>query len=88
MVSTLEQMQVPNGTGPGFRRSKRPLLVAMFYGNLKHSVIRSKSVIKSSSVISSEIGVMSDQLRVSFYMVMSTWSCPRMSCNNLKRETS
>ena len=26
MVSTLEQMQVPNGTGPGIRRSKRPLL--------------------------------------------------------------
>ena len=26
MISTLEQMQVPNGTGPGVRRSKRPLL--------------------------------------------------------------
>ena len=26
MVSTLEQMQVPNGTGPGVRRSKRPLM--------------------------------------------------------------
>ena len=26
MVSTLVQMQVPNGTGPGVRRSKRPLL--------------------------------------------------------------
>ena len=25
MVSTLEQMQVPNGTGPGVRRSKRVL---------------------------------------------------------------
>ena len=25
MVSTLEQMQVPSGTGPGVRRSKRPL---------------------------------------------------------------
>ena len=70
MVSTLEQMQVPNGTGPGVRRSKRPLL-AMFYGNLQNSVIRSKSVIKTSSVISSQIGVMSDQLRVSLYMVMS-----------------
>ena len=45
--------------------------VAMFYGNLKILVIRSKSVIKSSSVISSQIGVMSDQLRVSLYMVMS-----------------
>ena len=28
MVSTLEQMQVPNGTGSGFRRSKRPLLAS------------------------------------------------------------
>ena len=75
MVSTLEQMQVPNGTGPGVRRSKRPLLasrtVSMFYGNLQNWVIMSKSVIKSSSVISSQIGVMSDQLRVSLYMVMS-----------------
>ena len=45
--------------------------VAMFYGNLKNSGIRSKSVFKSSSVINSPIGVMSDQLRVSLYMVMS-----------------
>ena len=28
MVSTLEQMQVPNVTGPGVRRSKRPLLAS------------------------------------------------------------
>ena len=45
--------------------------VAMFYGNLQNSVIRSKSVLKSSSVINSQIGVMSDQLRMSLYMVMS-----------------
>ena len=45
--------------------------VAIFYGNSRNLVIRSKSVIKSSSVISSQIGVMSDQLRVSLYMVMS-----------------
>ena len=45
--------------------------VAMFYGNLQNLVKRSKSVIKYSSVISSQIGVMSDQLRVSLYMVMS-----------------
>ena len=25
---SLEQMQVPNGTGPGVRRSKRPLLAS------------------------------------------------------------
>ena len=41
--------------------------VAMFYGNLQNSVIRSKSVLKSSLIISSQIGVMSDQLRVSLY---------------------
>ena len=45
--------------------------VAMFYGNLQNLLIRSKSVIKSSSVKSSQIGVMSDQLRVSLYMAMS-----------------
>ena len=28
MVSTLEQMQLQNGTGPGVRRSKRPLLAS------------------------------------------------------------
>ena len=28
IVSTLEQMQVPNGTGPGARRRKRPLLAS------------------------------------------------------------
>ena len=28
MVSTLEQMQIPNWTGPGVRRSKRPLLAS------------------------------------------------------------
>ena len=28
MVSTLEQMQVPNGTGLGVRRSKRPLVAS------------------------------------------------------------
>ena len=41
--------------------------VAMFYGNLRNVVIRSKSVIKSSSVISSQISVMSDQLSVIVY---------------------
>ena len=37
----------------------------------RYLIITSKSVIKSSTVISSRIGVMSDQLRVSLYMVMS-----------------
>ena len=34
MVSTLEQMQVPNGTGPGVRRSKRPLLASCIRCNV------------------------------------------------------
>ena len=38
--------------------------VAMFYGNPRKFVIRSKSVIRSSSVISSQIGVMSDRVTV------------------------
>ena len=75
MVSTLEQMQVPNGTGPGVRRSKRPLLASRTRCNVlwKPSKFdnKVKSVLKSSSVISSQIGVMSDQLRLSLYMVMS-----------------
>ena len=45
--------------------------IAMFYGNLRNLVIRSKSVIRSSLVISSQIGVIFDQLRVSLYIVMS-----------------
>ena len=45
--------------------------VAVFYGHLQNLVIRSKLVIKYSSVIGSQIGVMSDQLRVSLYTVMS-----------------
>ena len=35
MVSTPEQMQVPNGTGPGVRRSKRPLLASRKIGKVK-----------------------------------------------------
>ena len=45
--------------------------VVVFYGNLQNLVIRSKSVINSSSVISSQVGVMSDTLKVALYMVMS-----------------
>ena len=46
-----------------------PLLVSRTHCNvlwkLQNLVISSKSVIKSSSVISSQIGIMSDQLKVS-----------------------
>ena len=66
MVSTLEQMQVPNGTGPGVRRSKRPLLASRTRCNVpwKPPKFGNKVKIgKSSSVIISQIGVMSVQLR-------------------------
>ena len=51
MVSTLEQMQVPNETGPGVRRSKR-LLLQFFMDTSRNLIIISKTVKRSSSVIS------------------------------------
>ena len=75
MVSTLEQMQVPNKTGPGVPRSKRPLLASRTRCKVlwKPQKVgnKVKSIIKSSSVISSQISELSDQLRMSLYMVMS-----------------
>ena len=76
MVSTLEQMQVPNGTEPGVRRSKRPLLASRTRCNVlwKPPKFGNKVKIgkkKSNSVISSQIGAMSDQMTVSLYMLMS-----------------
>ena len=68
-------MQVPNGqdqvSGGVNVLCWLAAPVAMFYGNLQNLVIMSKSAIKSSSVISSQIGVMSDKLRVALHMVMS-----------------
>ena len=71
MVSTLEQMGQDQMSGGVNVLCWLAAPVAMFYGNLQKLVIWSKSVIKSSSVIRSQIGVMSDQLRVSLHMVMS-----------------
>ena len=76
MVSTLEQMQVPNGTGTSDRRSKCPFFASracsnVLWKSLRNLVIRSKSVIRPSSVIRAQIGKLSDQLRVSLFMVMS-----------------
>ena len=69
MVSALEQMQIPNGTGPGDRRSKLPLLASPTHCNVIWKTSQFGNKVKS--IISSKIGVMSDQLRVSLYMVMS-----------------
>ena len=75
MVSTLEQMQIPNGTGPGFRRSKRPLLASCTRVNVQWKPPQFGDKVKIGNkihfVISSQIGVMSGQLRASLYMVMS-----------------
>ena len=75
MASTLEQMQVQNGTGPGVRRSKRPLLASRTCCNVLRKPPKFGHKIKIGNkvkfAISSQIGVMSDQLRVSLYMVMS-----------------
>ena len=63
-------MQVQNVTGPGVRRSKRPLLASRTplqcsMETSRNLVIRSKLVIRSSSVIGSLIGVIFDELGVS-----------------------
>ena len=66
MVSTLEQMQVPNGTGPGVRKGKRPLLTSRTRCKCSmaiswNKVITSETVIRSSSVTRSRVSEMSDQ---------------------------
>ena len=57
----IRTMQVPNWTGPGVRRSKRPLLASRARCNVLwkpiNFEIRSKSAIKSISVISSQMCV-------------------------------
>ena len=73
----LKKMQVPNGTGPGVQRSKRPLFASRTRCNVlwKPPKFGNKVKIgkkkKSSSVVSLQIGVMSDHLRVSLYIIMS-----------------
>ena len=47
-----------------------PHPLQMFYRNLAHLGEKSNSVIRSRSVIGSKIGVMSDQWRVSLYMII------------------
>ena len=65
MVSTLEQMQVPNGTGPGVRRSKRPLLASRTRCNVLWKPPKFGNKVKIGikvHVIHSQIGEMSYQL--------------------------
>ena len=74
MVSTLEQMQVPNGTGPGVRGSKRPLLASRTRCNVLRTPPKFGYKVKTGKVQFGNkiaIGVMCDQLKVSLYMAMS-----------------
>ena len=55
MVSTLEQIQVRNGTGPGVRRSKRPLFASCtrckyYTETSRNLLIRPRSVMRSISL--------------------------------------
>ena len=75
-ASTLEQMQVPNWVRPGVQRSKCPLFASYtrckcFIETSRNKVITSKTVIRLSSVTRSRCSEMSDQWRVSLYMIMS-----------------
>ena len=49
MVSTLEQMQVPNGTGPGVWRSKRPLLASRTRCNVPWKHPKSDNKVKTGN---------------------------------------
>ena len=86
LVSTLEKIQVPNGTGPGVRRSNRPLL--SWLTRCKSSIetssnlVNSVHVIRYSSVTRWRFSVMFNQRRA------WVWSCSRMSCNRWERGTS
>ena len=62
MVSTLEQMQVPNGTGPGVRRSKRPLLASRTRLSLLPKLLvntyQVRSFVVLNSIAYSKLGAM------------------------------
>ena len=70
-------MQVPNETGPGVRRSKRPLLASRTRCNvLSWKPPKFDNKVKIGIKVQfgnkfANIGVMSDQLRVLLYMVVS-----------------
>ena len=64
----------PKWTGPGVRRSKRPLLASRIRCNVLWKPPKFGNKVKIGNKVQFgkfEIGVMSDQLRVSLYMVMS-----------------
>ena len=76
MVSPLEQMQDPCGTGPGIQRSKRLVFACRTrckypMETSRNKVITPKTAIRSTLVTMSRLSEMSDQWRVSLYMMMS-----------------
>ena len=64
---------IKNRTEPGARRSKHPLFAHRYPLQCSMETSRNlvKSVIRTSSVMRPQIGVMSHQLRVSLYMIIS-----------------
>ena len=79
MVSTLEQMQVPNGTGPGVRRSKHPLLASRTRCNvLWKPIFREMSVsVMLRPVKKSHTGRMSNAYGVSLVSTSRTNASPK-----------
>ena len=51
MVSTLEQVQVPNVTGPGVRRSKRPLFASRTRCNVLWKPSKFANMVKIGSKV-------------------------------------
>ena len=75
MVSTLEQMQVPNGTRQGIRRSKRPLLASRTHCKCSRNLSEFGNNVKVGTKIQfgnkvTMFSEMSDQWRVSLYIAM------------------
>ena len=73
IVTTLEQMQIPNATGPGVR-SKRLLLASRTTCNAlwkSSEICNNVKICNKVQVGYKFIGVMSYQLRVSLFTVMS-----------------
>ena len=89
MVSTLEQMQVPNGTGPCVRRSKRPLLASRTRCSVlwKPSKFGYKFKIGNNVQYGNKFAYWCNVWSIEG-VIHCIWSCPRMSCNIWERETS
>ena len=80
-------LQVPNGTGPGVRRSKRPLLASRTRCNVlwKPPKFGNKVKIDNKMQFGNKFANWCNDLSIEGVILRS---CPRMSCNIWERETS